>query len=121
MWGKEEPGSDIYIGHLKIWELGPVHVQEIPIVPDEGIIPLRPFQGETGSPISVEVTDGFTEEVTAPEQSGSEPQPETLIEATRPNVSTPLQLPSPPALSPASVQQYPTHLWRQPDWYHDYM
>ena len=67
-------------------------VQEIPIVPDEGIIPLRPSQGETGSPIPVEVTDGFTEEVTAPEQSGPKPQPETLIEAMRPNVSHSCQL-----------------------------
>ena len=64
-------------GHLR--ELGPV--QEIPIVPDEGIIPHGLSSGETGSPIPVEVTDGSTEEVTAPDQSMPEPQPETLIES----------------------------------------
>ena len=106
-----------HIDHLKIRELGPV--QEIPIVPDEGIIPHGLSPGETGSPIPVEVTDGSTEEVTAPDQSRPEPQLETLIEATRPNVSTPLQLPSPP--SPAPVRQYPTRLRRPPDWYHDHM
>ena len=100
-----------HIDHLKIRELGPV--QEIPIVPDEGIIPHGLSPGETGSPIPVEVTDGSTEEVTAPDQSRPEPQLETLIEATRPNVSTPLQLPSPP--SPAPVRQYPTRLRRPPD------
>ena len=106
-----------HIDHLKIRELGPV--QEIPIVPDESIIPHGLSPGETGSPIPVEVTDGSTEEVTAPDQSRPEPRLETLIEATRPNVSTPLQLPSPP--SPAPVRQYPTRLRRPPDWYHDHM